>query len=79
VRIMPYRTLDDRIDGVVITFADITASKRLEARLRDEHDGLEKRVAEQSAKLDKKSSQAGALAPKRAEKHSEKSPKSGKT
>ena len=79
VRIMPYRTLDDRIDGVVITFADITASKRLEARLRDEHDGLEKRVAEQSAKLDKKSSQAGALAPKRAEKHGEKSPKSGKT
>jgi two-component system, chemotaxis family, CheB/CheR fusion protein len=27
VRIMPYRTLDDRIDGVVITFADITAAK----------------------------------------------------
>ena len=34
VRIMPYRTMDDRIDGVVITFADITASKTLEARLR---------------------------------------------
>ena len=30
---MPYRTLDDRIDGVVITFADITASKTLEAKL----------------------------------------------
>ena len=27
---MPYRTLDDRIDGVVITFADITAAKTLE-------------------------------------------------
>jgi two-component system CheB/CheR fusion protein len=34
VRIMPYRTLDDRIDGVVITFADITAAKKLEASLR---------------------------------------------
>jgi chemotaxis methyl-accepting protein methylase/PAS domain-containing protein len=45
VRIMPYRTLDDRIDGVVITFADITASKTLEAKLRAKQAGLEKRVA----------------------------------
>jgi len=30
MRILPYRTLDDRIDGVVITFADITAAKTLE-------------------------------------------------
>ena len=35
VRIMPYRTLDNRIDGVVITFADITAAKTLEATLRE--------------------------------------------
>ena len=34
VRIMPYRTLDNRIDGVVITFIDITATKTLEATLR---------------------------------------------
>jgi two-component system CheB/CheR fusion protein len=34
VRIMPYRTLDNHIDGVVITFADITAAKTLEATLR---------------------------------------------
>ncbi len=27
VRIMPYRTLDDRIDGLVITFSDITTNK----------------------------------------------------
>jgi two-component system CheB/CheR fusion protein len=27
-RIMPYRTRDDRIDGIVITFADITERKR---------------------------------------------------
>jgi two-component system, chemotaxis family, CheB/CheR fusion protein len=34
-RIMPYRTRDNRIDGAVITFTDITAPKMLEARLRD--------------------------------------------
>jgi two-component system CheB/CheR fusion protein len=45
VRIMPYRTLDDRIDGVVITFADITVSKALEAQLRERHGALERQVA----------------------------------
>ncbi len=34
VRIMPYRTLADVIQGTVITFVDITAAKELEARLR---------------------------------------------
>ncbi|WP_077034695.1 chemotaxis protein CheB [Pelomonas sp. KK5] len=34
VRIMPYRTLANVIQGVVITFVDITAAKELEARLR---------------------------------------------
>jgi two-component system CheB/CheR fusion protein len=34
VRIMPYKTLDNRIDGLVITFANITAAKTLEATLR---------------------------------------------
>ncbi|MBE0539791.1 MAG: PAS domain-containing protein [Verrucomicrobia bacterium] len=48
VRIMPYRTLDDRIDGVVITFTDITVAKRLEAQLREKHAVLERHVAEQS-------------------------------
>ena len=33
VRIMPYRTLDDHIDGLVITFIDITKAKKLEAEL----------------------------------------------
>ena len=52
VRIMPYRTLDNRIDGVVITFADITVAKTLEAKLRDQQSILEKHVADQSTKLD---------------------------
>ncbi|MDY0747561.1 chemotaxis protein CheB [Paucibacter sp. R3-3] len=34
VRIMPYRTVSNVIQGVVITFVDITAAKILEARLR---------------------------------------------
>ncbi|MDM5182043.1 chemotaxis protein CheB [Massilia sp. DJPM01] len=34
VRIMPYRTQDNRIDGVVITFIDISTSKTLECALR---------------------------------------------
>jgi two-component system, chemotaxis family, CheB/CheR fusion protein len=33
VRIMPYRTSDDRIDGLVITFNNITTSKNLEIEL----------------------------------------------
>jgi two-component system CheB/CheR fusion protein len=51
VRIMPYRTIDDRIDGVVITFANITVSKTLEGKLRDRHAVLEKHVAEQGTAL----------------------------
>jgi len=33
VRIMPYRTFDDKIDGLVITFINITKEKKLEAQL----------------------------------------------
>jgi two-component system CheB/CheR fusion protein len=33
VRIMPYRTYDDRIDGLVITFFNISDHKRLEEKL----------------------------------------------
>ena len=62
VRIMPYRTLDDRIDGVVITFADITVAKTLEAKLRDKHTLLEKHVAEDSAKRAKVSKRVLAVA-----------------
>jgi hypothetical protein len=48
---MPYRTQDDRIDGVVITFANITVAKTLEAKLRDKHNILEKHVAEQATEF----------------------------
>lgn len=36
VRIMPYRRLDNVIDGAVITFVDITETKALESRLRQQ-------------------------------------------
>ena len=49
VRILPYRTMDERIDGVVITFADITVAKKLERKLRSKQAGLKKRVADQSS------------------------------
>jgi two-component system CheB/CheR fusion protein len=34
VRIKPYRTLANVIQGVVVTLIDITAAKELESRLR---------------------------------------------
>jgi two-component system, chemotaxis family, CheB/CheR fusion protein len=40
VRIMPYRTLDDHIDGLVITFTDITVAKRLEIELKQAIEAL---------------------------------------
>ena len=39
VCILPYRTLDNRIDGVVITFVDITTVKLLEVVLHQQQSG----------------------------------------
>lgn len=36
LRVLPYRTEDNAIDGVAMTFADITALKRLEASLQQQ-------------------------------------------
>jgi len=52
VRIMPYRTLDDRIDGVVITFWDISIAKTREGKLQEHQLTLENRLADQSEKMD---------------------------
>ncbi len=48
MRMMPYRTLENMIDGVVITFVDITVSKTLEAELRKTQAGLYRQIDEQS-------------------------------
>jgi len=40
VRLRPYRTLDERIDGIVITFVDVTERLATEASLREARDLL---------------------------------------
>jgi chemotaxis methyl-accepting protein methylase len=40
MRILPYRTLEDRINGVVITFVDISTRKEAEEQLRDKVEEL---------------------------------------
>jgi len=40
VRLRPYRTVDDKIDGVVITFMDITDRRRVEEELRESEQRL---------------------------------------
>ena len=53
VRIMPYRTLENRIDGAVITFIDVTVSKTLEMELRETKAKLEGRIIERTTELKK--------------------------
>jgi two-component system, chemotaxis family, CheB/CheR fusion protein len=48
MRIMPYRTLENMIDGVVMTFVDITVSKTLEAELRKTQADLYQQIGEQA-------------------------------
>ena len=52
VRVMPYRTVDNRIDGVVITYADITAAKNVEAGLRSKQSNLSRHSVEQGRALE---------------------------
>jgi two-component system CheB/CheR fusion protein len=51
VRIMPYRTQDNRIDGVVITFVDISGPKTLEATMVEALSVLQTRFNSQTAEL----------------------------
>src|SRR5204863_10129453 len=50
VRLRPYRTVDDRIDGVVLTFIDVTEGRRVEQQLRESEHLVwqEKRLVELS-------------------------------
>lgn len=50
-RILPYRTRDDRIEGVVVNFVDITALKEAELRLEQLNRELEVRVEERTRQL----------------------------
>ncbi len=51
-RIVPYRTLDDRIDGAAVTFSDVTRLKHAEEGQRTLSMELEKRVAKRTAELE---------------------------
>ncbi|MGH6647946.1 CheR family methyltransferase [Aquabacterium sp.] len=50
-RLLPYRTIEDHIAGVVLTFVDITERKRNEEALRLARDELEDRVRARTADL----------------------------
>ncbi|EFO79487.1 hypothetical protein OSCT_2613 [Oscillochloris trichoides DG-6] len=51
MRIRPYHTLANKVDGVVITFADITLLKCTESILQQAHDELESRVLARTKEL----------------------------
>jgi two-component system CheB/CheR fusion protein len=52
VRVLPYRTIDDRIAGVVLTFVDITERQAAQAAMQQARNDLEVRVQERTAQLD---------------------------
>jgi two-component system CheB/CheR fusion protein len=51
VRHRPYRTMEDRIDGVVVTFVNITDIKQAEESLRVMAQSLEERVLQRTEEL----------------------------
>jgi len=52
MRVLPYRTSEDRIEGVIITFVDITARRQAEDRLQHSVESLEVRVRERTQALE---------------------------
>ena len=52
VRLRPYRTMEDQIDGVVITIVDITPIKAAQEAQRQMAEELEQRVEQRTAELD---------------------------
>ncbi len=51
-RLLPYRTTDDHIAGVVLTFVDVTERQVAQAAVRRAQQDLELRVQERTAQLD---------------------------
>jgi two-component system CheB/CheR fusion protein len=54
-RIVPYRTINGRVEGVVLTFSDVTDLKRGEEALLRTNEWLERQVAERTAELQERS------------------------
>jgi len=57
LRMRPYRTADDRIEGVIFTFVDITRLKLAESQLVELNATLEQRVLERTEELNDASQQ----------------------
>jgi two-component system, chemotaxis family, CheB/CheR fusion protein len=51
LRIAPYRTLDDKIEGLVITLVDITAQRQAEEEVKTVYSELESRVQKRTTEL----------------------------
>jgi signal transduction histidine kinase len=51
-RLLPYRTNEDRIAGVVLTFVDVTELQQAQEEVRHAQQQLEQRVNERTAELD---------------------------
>ena len=51
MRILPYRTADERIEGIVLTFMDITESKRASVELEHARELLQTKVTERTRDL----------------------------
>jgi two-component system CheB/CheR fusion protein len=52
IRLRPYRTQDERIEGVVVTFIDVTKLKETQRELERAKESLEERVLERTRELD---------------------------
>jgi signal transduction histidine kinase len=62
MRAVPYRTADNRIEGVIMTFTDVTALKSAEQSLRELNATLERRVVEGTALSQKRAEKLRQLA-----------------
>jgi two-component system, chemotaxis family, CheB/CheR fusion protein len=61
MRMVPYRTAEDRIEGVVLTFVEITKRLRAEKDLRRSREELEHRVTERTSELSRATSMLQAI------------------